>query len=80
MPEQPVTVNFPRPTGAGHTGKTVGHVGLDLISDCVNVNALEIDVGIVVIKHLDGLRKDRRQRYPIVPQHKPPGVIEEKVA
>src|SRR6202035_1823905 len=73
-------MDLPRPTGAGHTGKTEGDVGLDLISDCVNVNALEVDVRIVAIKHLDGFRKDRRQRYPVVSQHKPPSVIEVKIA
>jgi len=51
---------FPRPAGAGHSRDTDRDAGnnLVIITD-VEVNALEVDVGVMAIKHGDGLRKDR---------------------
>ena len=63
----------------GHVGKTESHVGLNhvVILD-VEVNALEVDLAVLVIEYVDVLGKNRCQRYPVVTQHKAPGVIRVK--
>lgn len=74
-------MDFLRPAGTGHSGKTDADIGNErIIVIDVEVNALEVDVGIMVVKHGYGLGKDRRQRYPVVTQHKCPGDIFVKVS
>src|SRR5580698_2486807 len=74
-------MNFLCPGGVRCVGKSESRVGLDnvVIRD-VEVNALKINSSVLAIKHSDGLGKYRRQRDPVMTQHKPTSVIVVKVA
>ena len=76
-----MAMDLARPSGIRHSRKTDADVGDELVSIIhIEVYALKVDLGVVLIDHSDDFGKDRREGYPVVTQHKGSGVIRVKVA